>query len=109
MTWGKDQKRPWTKEESERAAALYASRIGIRMVAKTMGRTRGSVQARYDAWGPTFAPPMHRAAHLIECIHRPSAELLAARDARAMLAPRSLTALICGDPLPGHSALERRR
>ena len=35
-------------------------------------------------------------------------EVLFERDKRLALAPRDLTAAICGDPLPGHSALERR-
>lgn len=32
---------------------------------------------------------------------------LADRDKRMSIAPRDLTALLCGDPLPGYSALER--
>lgn len=35
-------------------------------------------------------------------------EVLADRDRRLSLAPRSLVARVCGDPLPGYSALERR-
>ena len=30
------------------------------------------------------------------------------RDLRQTLAPRDLTAILCGDPLPGRSALDRR-
>lgn len=37
-----------------------------------------------------------------------SHDALAERDQRLALMPRDLTALICGDPLPGYSALERR-
>lgn len=33
---------------------------------------------------------------------------LAERDRRLALAPRSLSAALCGDPLPGYSALDRR-
>lgn len=36
-------------------------------------------------------------------------EVLADRDRRLALAPASLTAAICGDPAPGHSALDRKR
>jgi hypothetical protein len=34
--------------------------------------------------------------------------VLIEREARLALAPRSLTALICGDPPPGRSALDKR-
>lgn len=39
---------------------------------------------------------------------RPGAEQIRDRDERMTLAPRDLTALFCGDPLPGHSALDKR-
>ena len=35
-------------------------------------------------------------------------EVIADRDRRAGLMPRDLVGWICGDPLPGYSALERR-
>ena len=38
----------------------------------------------------------------------PCPKALAERDWRAGLAPRDLTAALCGDPLPGMSALDRR-
>lgn len=37
-----------------------------------------------------------------------SAHLLTDRDRRLAVQPRDLTALVCGDPLPGESALDRR-
>lgn len=40
-------------------------------------------------------------------IHRPDSRLLADRDARVAV-PLTLTQLICGDPPPGYSALDRR-
>jgi hypothetical protein len=40
---------------------------------------------------------------------RPCPLALADRDRRAELEPRDLTAWFCGDPLPGMSALDRRR
>lgn len=40
--------------------------------------------------------------------YRPSEEALAERAQRLSQAPRDLTAALCGDPLPGYSALERR-
>jgi hypothetical protein len=38
----------------------------------------------------------------------PPPEVLADRDARASLLPASPTQALCGDPLPGYSALDRR-
>jgi hypothetical protein len=40
---------------------------------------------------------------------RPSPEQLYDRDQRLALSPRSLTAALLGDPLPGRSALDRRQ
>jgi hypothetical protein len=40
--------------------------------------------------------------------YRPTQIALAERARRAALKPRDLTAALCGDPLPGYSALERR-
>lgn len=39
---------------------------------------------------------------------KPTAEVLATQQARLMLRPKTITALVCGDPLPGESALDRR-
>lgn len=35
-------------------------------------------------------------------------DVIAKREHRVMLRPRTTTALLCGDPLPGESALDRR-
>ena len=37
------------------------------------------------------------------------AHVLIERDMRENISPRDLTAVLCGDPLPGMSALDRRR
>lgn len=42
------------------------------------------------------------------CGPKPGADLLRARDQKASIPPRDLTAAFFGDPLPGYSALERR-
>lgn len=39
---------------------------------------------------------------------RPDAEVVATQQARLMLRPQTVTALLMGDPLPGESALEKR-
>jgi hypothetical protein len=39
----------------------------------------------------------------------PALSALADRDARVAIYPRDLTASICGDPLPGYSAGDRRQ
>lgn len=45
----------------------------------------------------------------VEPVMRVPAEVLADREQRATLQPASLTAAVFGDPLPGRSALDRRR
>jgi hypothetical protein len=40
---------------------------------------------------------------------RPPAFVLTERDQRSAIMPRNLTAAFFGDPLPGHSALDRRQ
>ena len=52
----------------------------------------------------------HDSAHLmLSPSLRPCPLALADRDRRAELEPRDLTAWFFGDPLPGMSALDRRR
>ena len=52
----------------------------------------------------------HESAHLILSPSvRPCPLALADRDRRAKLEPRDLTAWFFGDPLPGMSALDRRK
>jgi len=52
----------------------------------------------------------HESAHLILSPSvRPCPLALADRDRRAKLEPHHLTAWFFGDPLPGMSALDRRR
>ncbi len=52
----------------------------------------------------------HESAHLmLSPSVRPCPLALADRDRRAELEPRDLTAWFFGDPLPGMSALDRRR
>lgn len=46
-------------------------------------------------------------AHEVRAEQPPPPEVIARRDHRVMLRPRTITALICGDPLPGESALDR--
>lgn len=60
---------------------------------KRLNRERGR-QAKHNLTG-------------VSNIHVPPA-VLNDRDERMSLAPRDRTAAICGDPLPGYSALERR-
>jgi hypothetical protein len=42
-------------------------------------------------------------------VNPPSDQALADRDRRAALGPPTTTGLICGDPLPGQSMLDRVR
>ena len=80
-----------------------ARKRAIAGIALCLGKHFNSVAARLEFYGPSFWS------------RRPSGSLraseyeLAERDARRKAADRrDLTAVICGDPPPGYSALDRR-
>lgn len=102
----------WTEAEVGTAARLWAVTPGTksekcRTIAEALGRTSGSVVARYEARGPSFArdiiPRTPRSAAEIRAGDAPP-DVIAERE-EAMSAPRSLTALAFGDPPPSRSAL----
>jgi hypothetical protein len=104
----------WTQDEVETAARLWEVTPGnksekCRAIAAALGRTSGSVVARYEARGPSFAreiiPRTPRTAAEIRAGDAPP-EVIAERE-EAMSAPRSLTAALFGDPPPSRSALSR--
>lgn len=94
----------WSRDEIDRAAALYDEHRNYKKVARIMGRDdsmiRGYLQGRH--LGPYRDFLFTRDPRDIP----PS--VIDDRDRRADLAPRDLTAAFFGDPLPGRSALERR-
>lgn len=93
-----------TAEQAKQAREFYSFGARIRSIARKL---RASEDAVSDAiFG---APPAARRAQIqASQTVRPPAEVLAERDRRKSLERQSLTAIFCGDPLPGESALDQR-
>jgi hypothetical protein len=97
----------WTPDESRRLRAMKrASRNWDYIETQLPGRTRMAIQTRWSLMqqldNEVSEPPVReQAAHNLALEQARAARLRAA-------APRDLTSLICGDPPPGRSALDRR-
>lgn len=114
--------RRWTDEEWAHAKQLLDQGYAIKNVAKITGRTVRQVCSKKQ-WMLMSAEGRERKALQKSLRRSEQAEVLkinradgaisvpedlvADRNARAMVG-RSVTALICGDPPPGWSALDRR-
>lgn len=90
-----------TSDEIHTARLMRREGKTIESIAQHLGRSRGLIGE--VCHGHTRV--VHNDA---QAVHIP-APVLAARDARLALSPRDLTAAIAGDPLPGMSALDRRK
>lgn len=116
----KERGRPWTQEDTDKALGMARDRVPVEKIAAALDRTPGSVKGRIDyvtmpsekrqkvrdrinEYRRSF-----RSVGLVTVHGRPSAELLEERD-RLLSLPRDTTAELMGDPLPGRSALDRRR
>lgn len=115
----------WNSSEIDAAAALMAARRPTQTlretlveIARAVGCSFYAAEARYRRRGPSFddAPQRRpqRSADAGRYIrlgdHGAPAHVLAARERRNdALDRRDLTGLLCGDPPPGFSALDRPR
>ena len=90
-----------TPDEIHTARLMRSEGKTIEYIALHLGRSRGLI-------GEACRGYARVAHHDTQPVQIP-APVLAARDARLALSPRDLTAAIAGDPLPGMSALDRRR
>lgn len=127
----KHPQRIWTPEEIETLHRLRRIKTPIAAICAELGRTVHSVKHRLEWDGKTAESRQKRRArikqrraevsgagvgrHDLNSLNlelgvgpRPTSELLCERDRRLQIAPRDLTAALCGDPLPGFSALDRR-
>lgn len=101
----------WTPEEDARLLALRQQGMTWDTIAAALpGRTVHGCQSRAYSLSERGASGIgkERSNFGVPAQERRCAiaRALAARDAAAM-APRTLTAMICGDPLPGRSALDQ--
>ena len=115
----------WTDEEWAQAQELLKTHTPAQ-AAQILGRAAGSVRCKINwerrtpadreirnqkmrelARAQRKTPRLH--ADLISTTGpKIDPALVAERDARGNIPPRDLTAVFCGDPKPGYSALERR-
>ena len=117
--------RAWSHVECDEAAKIFSEKrplfsreITIRIIGLEIGRTYWSVSSRLIDYGETFRGPRrppsgktkNKIANIVldERILIPD-EVLAERDRRLALEHTSVGAFLCGDPLPGYSALDRVR
>lgn len=113
--------RRFTDTETQELMRLLEEGWSFRAVGRALNRSTGSINERIKWLRRT--PEEHEAvnsrrnavrsprgivvsAELGKGI-KPDERVLRDRDRRLALPPRNLTAAICGDPLPGSSALDR--
>jgi len=94
---------PMSEEEIHTARLLRSELKSVEYIAKAMGRGRTAIAEAVK--GRTILHLHER--HDTKMVVPDS--VIADRDRRYGLVPRDLTAALAGDPLPGMSALERRR
>lgn len=90
-----------TSDEIHAARAMRREGRTIEQIAQRLDRGRGLVSAACRS----YARVIQQQARAVIVPDHVKAE----RDRRLALAPRDLTAAIAGDPLPGMSALEKKR
>ncbi|HEX4043237.1 MAG TPA: hypothetical protein VHY10_16185 [Xanthobacteraceae bacterium] len=95
----------YTAAELATLQRMRAERASTGAIAKALGRSKSSVTNRIERL--ELRPFYAHIAWSGRTLHA-DPRALAERDQRLAVAPRDLTAALCGDPLPGYSALERR-
>ena len=98
-------RKPWTPHELIRARAMRNNGCSYAEVDRRLGRRTGSTQGKFDY----VASQKLRDPHIAGSMRAPD-YVLAERDAtRAAADLRDLTGELMGDPVPGRSALDRKR
>jgi hypothetical protein len=108
----------WTPAETEIAERMKAAGHSFSEIGERLGRSRKAVQLKFlylrrtpeerrVCRGKTVYRPS-RTGMFIQVSNRPTPEQIAERDAR-FSKDRTISQLIMGDPLPGQSALDKRK
>lgn len=97
--------RLWSPGEIAELERMVAAGVPFNEIDTSLGRPKGGSRTKFQTL------QIGRVAHPPEAgLHvRVSAEQIADRDTRRRLEHASLTAAFFNDPLPGHSALDRRQ
>ena len=97
-----------TFEEDAKIRRLAIEGLHPAAIGRVVGRHRASIYRQLRK------PPMtedKKPRDFVNCLGAGITipdEVLSDRDRRMDLSPRDLSAALCGDPLPGYSALDRR-
>jgi hypothetical protein len=117
----------WSGEHIDRLKQMNSEGTSYEDIAEVLGRSVKSIKAKlamlrmtteqlraYRAKKRKYAADQYPGRKAIGSGFsdlpgaRPDEDIIAERDRRLALSPRSLTAAFCNDPLPGYSALDRR-
>lgn len=92
----------WSLKQHRYALKLMLKGYDYAEIAPVVGRSADAVRKKLERGRrPPTDPPATRRP-------KPRRNLIDEWQRRLALRPRDLTAAICGDPLPGYSALDRR-
>lgn len=100
----KAEVKTWTSQETELARELYQQRAPNEVFVELLGRTKTCAASRLNRVNAPSA-----VGHFVSSESKVNVPDHVWEDRnRRLMAPKSLTARLCGDPEPGRSALERR-
>lgn len=114
----------WTNSEGKQAQAHYDKRLSdgvsvaqiFREIAIQLDRSSDAVGHRFKRSGRSFIgkyreparkTPRARIKNQVHHVQQIPREVIAERNRAALLGHPSVTSVLCGDPLPGRSALDR--
>ncbi len=99
----RDQNYPpkrWTDAELEQVRELRSAGMGYADIARKIGRNISSVWVKFEG-RPKEPTDAVISANVPDAVY-------AERRRRSMLSRTTLTSHLCGDPLPGYSAADRK-
>lgn len=96
----------WTEEQWALVLVMRAAGRTMVEMAQVIGLPRSAIQRRIAREYPNPRKIFRITTYKNKFVPD---EVVAERDARKRLQPRDLTAAFFGDPLPGYSALDRRK
>lgn len=116
---------PWTPQDEELAKKLLEARATEAEFQEKLGRSKAASYAHFyylkhgdknrpdrirlrPSRGKNIVGEEGASADVVLSYARPAVQLLEEAKQR-LLAPRSITAMLCGDPPPGYSALDKKQ
>ena len=97
--------RVWTPAETEMAKRLRANGASYKSIADRLGRTHGSVMGKMRDYSSRNYQAVYGVARAADVPLYVAED----RNRRVFLEQQSLTGRLMNDPLPGYSALDKKR